>query len=125
MTPFMPGPQRVNLEQLANAISFSKAQVQLHEVRREAWLKQGEKERALWTELFIRLLGSSGDSVAHSISQEALNRWTAAHKRWYEAQADIYQLEIAQYKSQLAIQEKMMEEAKNPGIVLPHSKVDA
>jgi len=114
MTPsllnqILPGPRTINVEQLQAAINFEKAQIRLHENWIEAWNKRGEYEQS-YTRRTWQLLGGPppGPDAVHL---ENYMRW---HKAYYDAEAELRNLQLAQFKSHLAINEAMLEESKKP-----------
>lgn len=112
--PILSGSQRVNLEQLAHSIAFEKAQIFIHEKALQAWNKRGEYERSYTRHVYERTVSSASPSPAPWL--ENYLKW---HKIWYEAEAEIRAVQIAQFKSHLVVQEAIMEEAKNPKLMTP------
>jgi len=114
MTPFLPGPQTVNVKQLENSIAFSKAELDLHEKRLEAYQRRGDAERATLRHLYSLW---TGGSVADD--QPSVRKYLEWHRVHWEAQANIDQLQIAQMKSKVAILEAALEETKKPNLYTP------
>jgi hypothetical protein len=110
MSAILPGPQRVNLEQLQHAIDFERAQISLHETWIEAWQKRGEYERSYTRHCYHLHFGNT-IKAGQEVFLENYMRW---HKQHSDAEVAIRQLQLAQLKSHLAIQEAMMREAKSP-----------
>jgi hypothetical protein len=113
-----PGPQTVNLEQLAAAIQLARARVALNEAWLEAWTKRGECERSYTKHLYemlryvycaARYPATQPDSTSSFL--ENYLRW---HKAHYEAEYNLRRVDLDQLKSHLKIHEAMWEEAKNP-----------
>ena len=114
MTPFLPGPQTINVKQLENSIAFSKAELDLHEKRLEAFRRRGDTERSALRHLYSLW---TGGSVADD--QPSMRKYLECHRIYWEAQCDIDQLQIAQMKSKVAILEAMLEETKKPNLYTP------
>lgn len=106
-----PGPRTVNLEQLKAAIDFEKAQIQLHSTALEAWNKRGEYERSYTRHVYSMTVQGP---VRPDSTVPYLENYLKWHKQYYESEARLRELQIAQFKSHLFIQERMLEEAQKP-----------
>jgi hypothetical protein len=113
-----PGPQTVNLEQLAAAIQLARARVALNEAWLEAWTKRGEYERSYTRHYYemVRRVWRLTSSGAPSSDEKPpfLENYLRWHKAYYEAEYNLRRVDLDQLKSHLKIHEAMWEEAKNP-----------
>lgn len=109
----MPGPQKVNIEQLKISIQFEQGQLKVFEVALEAWNKRGDYERSYIRHVYERTIKPFSRD-GESLFLENYLRW---HKAYYDAEAEIRTIQIAQLKGSLAIKEAMMEEAQKPPLV--------
>jgi len=103
---------RVSRQQIEEQINLLKVKVELQQRFCHAL-----KERGTWERSFISLLVRDRDNNIQD--RDLVNRYLAAHKAHYQAQTDAADIALAEMKSQLAISEAMLAEAKNPSVIVP------
>jgi hypothetical protein len=93
----------IDVEQLENSIKLAEAKVSLWQQKLATWNNRGTAERKLLAEA-APMLGLTALTV---------NGYVEAHKNFYEAEAQIMTVTIAEYKSQAAIARYALETARS------------
>jgi hypothetical protein len=117
---------KVSRQQIEQQLILLKEKIGLQHRLCHTLRERGTWERRLIEEIALDVIEDSR-SVARfpEHQRDMLNRYIAAHKAHYQAQADAAEIALAQMKSELTIAEAMLKEAENPTVILPGGIVQA
>ena len=116
---------KIQKAQVEAAIALLREKVALQERLVHTLKARGTWEGLLIFEVISKIvvIDNEGETGGAEKRLSTLNRYIAAHKEHYHAQADLDEIILAELKSQLAIHEAMMKEAENPSVIVSGVKM--